>query len=166
MAVQRGSEAYDLSLFEEKPARLVALKPSPKVQKQQKRRSRLHAFLNTVVVMAVSALVISFVGMMIYSRARITEINDSIIQKQEELKIIESETVRLTNELAARTSAEQVDGYAAENGMKKIESYQIRYISVGGGDKVEVPDSGDKSIFERIGDAVGDFFDWVTYLFK
>ena len=40
MAMQtpvHGTEAYDLSLFEERPARLKVVKPSKKVQKAQRR---------------------------------------------------------------------------------------------------------------------------------
>ena len=52
--------------------------------------------------------------------------------------MLQSERVRLEAELAAKTSAEQVDQYALENGMAPVESSQIYYISTADGDRVTV----------------------------
>jgi cell division protein FtsL len=163
----RGSEAYDLSLFEERPARsLRVVKPSRKALKEQRRRQRVQTVLNTAATLLVVTAICAVVGLMIFNRVRITEINDQIIQKQEELGILESETIRLSNELAAQTSAAEVDTYAAQNGMQKIEAYQLRYITVEAGDKPEVADNGEAGMFESIAAGVTDFFHWVAYLFE
>lgn len=169
MAMQtptHGSEAYDLSLFEERPARLKAVKPTKKAVKEQRRRQRIQSVINTAVTMLVLTAVCAVVGLMIFDRVKITEINDQIIQKQEELDILESETIRLSNELASQTSAEQVDAYAAANGMQKIDSYQLQYITVDAGDKLTVADDGEQGFFETIAAGISDFFHWVTYLFE
>lgn len=169
MAMQtptHGSEAYDLSLFEERPARLKVVKPSKKAVKEKRRRQRIQSVINTAVTMLVLTAVCAVVGLMIFDRVQITEINDQIIQKQEELDILESETIRLSNELASQTSAEQVDAYAAANGMQKIDSYQVQYITVDAGDKLTVADDGEQGFFETIAAGISDFFHWVTYLFE
>ena len=100
-----GTEAYDLSLFEERPARLKEVKPSQKVQKARRRTARLQSIINVAVTLLVTTAVCAVVALMIFDRVQITEINDEIIQKQETLDILESETIRLSNELAAQTSA-------------------------------------------------------------
>lgn len=162
-----GSEAYDLSLFEERPAReLRVVKPSKQAVKEQRRRQRIQTVLNTAVTLLIAAMVCAVVGLMIFNRVKITEINDQIIQKQEELSILQSETIRLSNQLAAQTSAEQVDAYAAANGMQKIDAYQLRYITVDAGDRLEVADDGEKDFFESLAAGVTDFFHWVAYLFE
>ncbi len=169
MAMQtpvHGTEAYDLSLFEERPARLKVVKPSKKAQKAQRRAARLQSIINVAVTLLVTTAVCAVVALMIFDRVQITEINDEIIQKQETLDILESETIRLSNELAAQTSAEQVDAYAAANGMQKIDNYQLQYITVEAGDKLEVTDDGDKGFFETVAAGVGDFFHWMKYLFE
>ena len=169
MAMQtptHGSEAYDLSLFEERPARsLKVVKPSKKAVKEQRRHRRIQAFVNGAVTILVAVVVCAVVGIMIYDRVQITEINDQILQKQEELGILESEEIRLSNELASQTSAEQVDAYASENGMQKIDSYQLHYITVDAGDRLEVADDGEQDFFESIAAGIGNFFNWVAYLF-
>lgn len=170
MAMQtpvHGSEAYDLSLFEERPARsLKVVKPSKKEQKEQRRRQRRQSVLNVAVTMLVVTAVCAVVGLLIFNRVKITEINDQIIHQQEELEILESETIRLSNELAAQTSAEQVDAYAAANGMQKIDSYQMQYITVDAGDKLEMANNGEQGFFESIAAGITDFFHWVAYLFE
>ena len=103
---------------------------------------------------------------MIFNRVQITETNDQIIQMQEQLDILESENIRLENELAAQISAEQVDEYAAAHGMQKVDSYQVQYITVDAGDKLTVADDGEQGFFETIAAGISDFFHWVTYLFE
>ncbi|MBE6757040.1 MAG: hypothetical protein E7552_00625 [Ruminococcaceae bacterium] len=169
MAMQtpvHGTEAYDLSLFEERPARLKVVKPSKKVQKAQRRAARVQSVVNVAVALLVTTAVCAVVALMIFDRVQITEINDEIIQKQETLDILESETIRLSNELAAQTSAEQVDSYAAANGMQKIDNYQLQYITVEAGDKLEVTNNGERGFFETVAAGIGDFFHWMKYLFE
>lgn len=162
-----GSEAYDLSLFEERPARqLREVKPSPRALKESRRRRRIQTVMNTAVALVVITAVCAVVGLMIFDRVQITEVNDQILQKQEELAILESETIRLSNELAAQTSAEQVDAYAAANGMQKIEAHQLQYITVDAGDKLEVADDGETGFFAGIAAGISDFFRRVAYLFE
>lgn len=101
----RGSEAYDLSLFEPKQAKIVPLKPNKKQAKAQQRRSRIQSLLNTAVTLALAGLVITSLGMMVAGRVRITEMDAQITTQQEQLSNLQSEHVRLTSELAAKTSA-------------------------------------------------------------
>jgi len=169
MAMQapvHGTEAYDLSLFEERPARLEVVGPTKKQQKVNRRAVRLQSIVNVAVTLLVTTAVCAVVALMIFNRVQITEINDEIIQKQETLDILESETVRLSNELATQTSAEQVDAYAAANGMQKIDNYQLQYITVEAGDKLEVADEGEEGFFETVAAGIGNFFHWVKYLFE
>lgn len=170
MAIQNpvsGSEAYDLSLFEERSARsLEVVKPTPKVRKEQRKRHRRQSVLNLSVVLLVITAVCAVVAMMIFNRVRITEVNDQILKMQEELGILESEGIRLSGELAAEMSADKVEAYASENGMQKIDSSQMRYITVEEGDRLELADDGEKGFFESVAAGIADIFNWVAYLFE
>ncbi len=134
MANLNGSEAYDLSLFEPREPKLVALKPNKKAEKEAKRRTRIQSFFNTALTLLSAAAVVAVVGLMIASRIRLTEMNSEISRKQAELNQVISETKRLESELASRTSAQSVEAYAKENGMQKMEPGQVAYITV------EIPD--------------------------
>lgn len=100
MAVNRGTEAYDLSLFEPKPAKIVELKPNKKLLKAQKKKAKIQAFLNTVATLCVAAITISVLGLMIASRVRMTELDSVINQREQRIVELQSEKTRLTDELA------------------------------------------------------------------
>ena len=152
------SEAYDLSLFETQPRLRAVNSPEKTAEMQEKkeRRVRNGRLASNIII---SVLLVAVFALMIVSRVQLTELNDQISASREELAILRSETSRLTNELSAKTSAESVDAYADEHGMEKIESHQIEYITVDGGDKIEVSDPAPDGIFETIGALIAGWFD-------
>lgn len=162
-ANQYGTEAYELSLFEPKQAKIVELKPNKKQLKAQKRRAKIQKILNVVVATAISAVVIGVVGVTLTSRVQLNEMNSVINQKQEELSTLKEEHERLKTELSSKTSAQAVEDYAVnELGMQKVDPHQIQYITVEDGDKVEVNEADEPNVFQKIGGAISDFF---AYLF-
>lgn len=166
MAVHtHGTEAYDLSLFEPKEDKVIAFKPNKKLQKAQLKQNKIQAFLNTAVTLLVAVVAVTVIGTMITTRVQLTELNRSINQKKTELTELESEYKQLSAELAAKTSAQSVDAYAAEQGMQKMEPGQIKYITVDGGDKVQLPGEGEQNWLESIGTAIANFFSDLAYLF-
>ncbi len=151
------SEAYDLSLFETQP-RLRAVKSAEETAKIQAKKEHREQQARLVSGFVIAVLVVLAFAMMIVSRVQLTEINDQIAAGREELAILQSETSRLTNELSAKTSAESVDAFATAHGMEKIESHQIEYITVDGGDKINVSDPAPDGIFETIGALIAGWF--------
>lgn len=154
----RGSEAYDLSLFESRKSNIVALKPNKKQQKEQRRRARFQAVLNAAAVMFLATAVVTVIGLMIAGRVRLTEMNTEINALRDELNSLQSETITLKNDLAAQTSAESVEAYVLANGMQKTENYQMRYISVESGDRIEKPQENEKTWYTS-------FTEWAEGLF-
>lgn len=165
-ANQYGTEAYELSLFEPRKAKIVEMKtkkPNKKQIKAEKRRARLQKVLNVTVVTVLAAVVIGFIGISLTSRVQLNEMNSVISSRNEELQQLQDEYERLKTELASKTSAQAVSDYAVnELGMQKIEPHQVQYITVEDGDSVEVNETEDKSVLDQIGAAIADFF---AYLF-
>lgn len=124
-----GSEAYDLSLFESKSAKITTL-PGKKATKAEKRRSRIQKLVNTMATVLVAGSILFVIAFMISSQVRLTELNNSIGNAQTELNEAVSETKRLESELAAQTSAQSVEAYAESVGLRQVESGQIDYITV------------------------------------
>ena len=94
------SEAYDLALFEPKQAKIVELTPNKKLQKAERRRTRVQSVLNTMGVLLVSTVIIGVVSMMITSRVQLTEMNQTINEYDDTMKKLKSEETRLQTELA------------------------------------------------------------------
>lgn len=167
MAVNRGTEAYDLSLFEERPAKVVKLKTNKKLQKEQQRKNAIQSLLNTAATLCVAAMVVTVLGMMIMSRVRLTELDDQINSLEKHVTQLQSEKVRLTDELASKTSTRSVEEYAYNVlGMQKIESSQIEYIESDNSDKAVVAEDKNTNVLEASWSGIVNFFTQLAYLFE
>ncbi len=151
------NEAYDLDLFVPREPRLVALKENKKVVEDNRKRARRHARFNVVVYMALALTVVAIIGYLITSNVRMTEMNKTIADYNTELNTLHSERVRLEAELSGKTSAEQINKYAQENGMTPAHTNQIYYIATDGEDVVSIPGGG-QNWFDRLWQAIGDLF--------
>lgn len=138
----RMNEAYDLELFQPRQPRLVALKDSPKVAKEKKKRALRQTVLNVIAYLLVAAVAVAMIGYFITVNVQLTELNSAIADAQAELSTLQSEKVRLQSELAGKTSAGQMEQYALENGMLPAQNNQIYYIHADGEDLVEMADDG------------------------
>ncbi len=133
-----GEYAYDLSLFESKKAKLVALKPNKKEQKRNGRHEKLQSILNASAVVLIAVVALAVIGLRITFGVQLTELNSRISEAETRLSELQSEQVRLESELASKTSIANVNEYALENGMTLADSNQINYITVSGTDTVTV----------------------------
>ncbi len=143
------NEAYDLELFQTRQPRLVALKDSPKVAKEKRKRALRQSLLNMVAYLLVAAVAVAMLGYFITCNVRLTELNSAIADAQTELGTLQSEKVRLQSELAGKTSAGQMEQYALENGMLPAQNNQIYYIHAQSEDLVEVAEE-EKSWLEQL----------------
>lgn len=124
-----GSEAYDLSLFEPKSAKITRL-PGKKATKAERRRAKLQKAFNSAAAVLVAFSVMLILSLMIASQVRLTETNSAISQAEARLNETIGETKRLESELASQTSAQSVEAYAESVGLRQMESGQIDYITV------------------------------------
>ena len=158
MAQHIGSAAYDLALFETKKAPVVALKPNKKVKRQEKRRSRLQTFLSACTIVITVSLVLFVFSLMIISRVKLTEMNETLSEMQEELGVLQSENIRLSTELCGIASAEKVEAYAEAHGLQKMEFHQIEYFTVDGGDRIETPQASSDGFLSSVWNAIVSIF--------
>lgn len=149
--------AYDLSLFESRKAKLVALKPNKKEQKRNTRRAKFQSVLNVSAYILIALVVLGIIGLLITSNAQLTELNSRIIESETRLSELKSEQIRLESELASKTSIANVNEFALENGMTMAENNQVCYISVSGGDAVTVA-TGTPNVFTTVWKAICHIF--------
>lgn len=150
--------AYDLSLFEPKARRVVALEPNKKQQQAMQHHARVQSITRIVSIFAVVAFVLGAVALMIIARVRLTEMNDTISELNDEIAILQSEHIRLQSELSAQSSAESLEQYALAHGMQKTEAHQVVYFSMDEGERAEVPESANESWWGSLCHAVSDWF--------
>lgn len=124
-----GSEAYDLSLFEPKSAKITPL-PNKKATKAERRRVKLQKIINGAATVLVTCCVVFVLAAMITSQVKLTETNNEISLAGAQDSELAGEIKRLEGELAAKTSAESVAEYAEKNGFEAIQSGQIDYFTV------------------------------------
>ncbi len=151
------NEAYDLSLFQKREPRLVALQDNKKVVENKRRHARRQSVLNLVVYLSLALVALGMIGYFITCNVRLTEMNKQIADYRTQLSTLESEKVRLKSELAGKTSAGQIDRYALENGMQPAENSQIYYIPAEEDDLVQVQES-EQNWLRQAWSALRDFF--------
>ena len=150
------STAYDLELFSDRKPHLVEMKNTKKVAEDTRRRAHRQSVLNLMVYLAIAAVAVVLVGYFITCNVRLTEMNKALVDKQTQLSALQSEEVRLKSEVAAKTSAEKVNGYVQENGLGLINSNQIYYIEAQQQDQVTLP-AVEGNWFQRAWNALVDF---------
>lgn len=163
MAFTERNAAYDLTLFEEEE--LYEL-PKAKSQKNivydidEERNKRVKPKvkpLTAILSFFVSALVILAVAAIIHGQAQLTELNKQLSDAQTELTELESYYTQLEMKVENKLGPSVIEEYAKNVlGMAKTESYQKEFISLSDGDKAVVANEREKSIFQRILDAISD----------
>ena len=151
------SEAYDLSLFEPRQAKLVALTPNKKLQKMERRRARVQAVLNAVFTTLAAGAIVTVLTLLVTTQVQLTEINSSINTQQSRLDELKSEQTRLEAELAQKLSAQSVDEYAQQQGMTAVEGSQIHYITRDNTVEEE-PAESPANWWEALLDSLSNFF--------
>ncbi len=144
------NEAYDLSLFEPKSAKITPL-PGKKATKAERRQVKLQKLFNSTATALVACCVVAILGLMIFSNVRLTEMNSAISKTEERLNELSGETKRLESELASQTSAQSVEAYAESAGLRPMESGQIDYITIQPAQTAEATEHGFwASLWERL----------------
>lgn len=162
------TKQYDLSLFEEKKQTNTAAARQAKGQeKANDRRTRLQNFINTSATLLLTAVLLSAFVLMLTGRAQLTELEREISQKQQEQYKLEEDYKSLTNDLAAKTSAQSVEEYAEkELGMQAADASQIEYVTVDGGDQGEATGETGATWVQDVAADISDFFAQIAYLFS
>ena len=146
MASSQNGTAYNLSMFEPARKRKPASAPGPRLVKPgkaaRKTQARLAAerrasILKVVEFAIIAALCIALIAPNIFSRIKVNELNNKIVEMTKELNEVKSENTRLDMELKSKISLDNVQNYA-ENvlGMVKRDRYQVYYFNIDNGNEI------------------------------
>lgn len=108
-------------------------KPDIKVRHTEARRGSVLQ----IILISVAAVIV--LGSVIYTLDRRNTVYNKVSALNRQLNLAEAENVRLQSELESKMSAKNVEDYAEEVGMQKIDSSQIKYIKIQTNDVVNIP---------------------------
>lgn len=134
MAGYNTSSAYDLSEFEDAPKKKPA--ESPKLKVVKNRKNKPASVLGPGVVCAF-AIIVALISLMIYNHVKLNELTNEINELSHELKVLQSDSVKMTSSLESTISLRKVAQLAEELGMQKRDEYQTERIYLYQQDKIE-----------------------------
>ena len=130
--------AYNLENFAAKTAEQQdkELKKSSLRMIENRRKAKVVAPVKVILASAV-ALVISVI--MIYSQVVLTELTSEVSFYENQIVDLDTEYVRLQSELESITSIKTLEEAAETKlGLSKIDSSQVEYVNLTGGDEITV----------------------------
>jgi len=127
------SVAYDLSIYEPKPA---AVRPKLEVVEKQSPKKKV-SFFERLQILCVAAVLVASLSLIIYNNVILTELSDEINTVNKQYQAYQSEYKRLASELEGKMSLRNVEEIATSQlGLSKMESYQVMYVDRCEGDKI------------------------------
>lgn len=121
---------------QEKPKAAPLKKVAPRT-KDELHREEVRGLKKSAGVLAFVLVVFALVALQISASAQRYELVRAIQQAENEIKVAQSENIRLNAELNGITGIAIIDSYATDVlGMTKVENYQIECIDLSGEDAV------------------------------
>ena len=146
---------YDLNKYRNlsNNAEETEIKNQEQIIIQQKKIERTNTA--KIIITALGALILLFC--VVYGKVQVSDIYSQINTKKTELNVAESENARLKAELESYTSLRNIEEYAEEIGLKKLDKAQIWYVDIQQEDVVKIPEKDD-NFFVKIKRSVRNFF--------
>ena len=141
--------AYNLENFAAKTAEQQdkELKKSSLRMIENRRKAKVIAPVKVILASAM-AIVISVI--MIYSQVVLTELTSEVSFYENQIVELDTEYVRLQGELEAITSIKTLEEAAETKlGLAKIDSSQVEYVNLTGGDQISVARTGGKYLIKE-----------------
>lgn len=169
--------AYDLRLFEDEDIYASAVDTPEKSTTERKsesekqntqvesnsrhkriRRRKNNFFkISAAIIMAVAIVLV--VGLIIHGQVQLTELNQQIANAQNTLSEKQSLYTQLEMKVDASVSTSVVEEYALNDlNMSKVANSQKEFVSLSQGDKVEISEENNKTLWESIGDAISSLW--------
>ena len=143
------SSAYNLELFDRTAPKVRVVENDKKTQRAIQKHNQKQAVLNIVVIVFLCSILLASFCYLIYEHVQLSDLNAEIDSLNGQIEVLKSEQIGLSSQLCNIASPEKIEKYADDHGMQKMDSNQITYITVEGGDKIGVA-SGSDNILSRL----------------
>lgn len=109
-----------------------------------------------IILLALAALILLFC--VVYGKVQISDMYNKINNQKTELTVAESENARLKAKIEAYTSLRNIEEYAENIGLKKLDKAQIWYVDIQSDDVVKIPEE-EENFFLHIKKSILSFAD-------
>ncbi len=150
------SNAYEMDRFVRKPAtseRNLTVVRTNRQAKQAARRKYVAMLRSTMVLL----VVIVIAGTYLFSKVQITELTEQINAAEKSLNAEQSENVRLQLQVEGQLSMNNIEQYAADLGLSKLQQYQVTCVCLNAEDVITIS-SSNRGFFGEVWDAISGFF--------
>ena len=151
---------YHFSLFEPLDEKVKKEKKEKREARQEKKevKAKEVSYIKTIAKIATAFMcVLSVFTFMLGLNAKRDEVATQISRIENEIKVAESEKIRLQSELGEKTAVSNLKEYAELTlGMVKLENYKITYLQSNEGNRVVI--SGGKSYDDTLWDKIKKTF--------
>ena len=131
--------------------------PQEIIEKNQNLKQKNIDRMATVRIIALALFALAILFSVVYGKVQVSDIYSQINAQKSELNVAESENARLKAELESYTSLRNIEEYAEEIGLKKLDKAQIWYVDIQQEDVVKIPEKNE-NFFVKIRSAVRKFF--------
>ena len=157
MAERNTNLAYDISRYETIE---TVRREAPAIRSQRAAKPSLTPITLVSVTMVVGIGIM--LTMFVSSKADIAAVHADIVAAKEEVQELQQENNRMKTELEQKSSQKAVEAYAEDIlGMQKLDKSQIEYVTLEGGNMVEITEKDEslaaklKSFFNGILEYIG-----------
>lgn len=155
MTVDNLNAAIDFERFERREAVRpeLAVVRTNRAERVAADRQRL-ALLRTVALLLVVAVIAAFY---LISKVQITELTQQITDANKVLAEMKNESVRLSLMMDSQLSMSNIETYAEEMGLAKVQQYQVKCIPLNSEDVITIH-AVDKGFFSEVWEGITGFF--------
>ncbi|MBE6852015.1 MAG: hypothetical protein E7505_00865 [Ruminococcus sp.] len=121
-----------------------------------KRKNINRGSIIKIILLAVAALVLLFC--VVYGKVQVSDMYNRINIQKAELSAAESENARLKAKVESHTSLKNIEEYAENIGLQKLDKAQIWYVDIQSEDVVHIPEE-EENIFIRLKKRISLFAD-------
>lgn len=150
--------AYDLERFAVREKETPAKRPQVRIAKKERSRRRRQTMRTASVVFMV-IVVLGLVCGVIYTQARVAELQSQIASEKNQLAEQQSLNAYLNFQMESSTNMGVVEERAIQLGMRRVDPSQITYIRVEDNTEVQVRESPLAGLFKKTRDGLLSIFD-------
>ena len=156
--MREGSNAYDLSKFEEK-SKLESI-PELKLI-QSSKISKVDEKLSLIKICSTTFVMVVVIAVLINSRIALMEATSEIAAMQAEYDVLKNEHTTLTSRIESETSLRNIEEQAKSFGMSKLEEDQVIYRALEEDDEIVITKNSN-SIWDKVVIFINNFLEYLS----